>query len=42
MLLLGVMELLPSDMKESSAIFDDMWLNCKTAIKAVLGQTPSC
>lgn len=38
MLLLDVMELLPSDMKEGSAIYD-MWLSCKTAIEAVLGQS---
>lgn len=42
MLLLDMMELLPSDMKEGSAIYDDMLLSCKTATEAVLGQTPSC
>lgn len=42
MLLLDMMELLPSDMKEGSAIYDDMLLSCKAAIEAVLGQTLSC
>lgn len=40
MLLLDMMELLASDMKE--ATHDDMCLSCKTAIKAALRQTPSC